>query len=82
MASAGHVVVLDAWDAGWEAYRDGQRVPLLEANVAFRAVEVPEGRHEIELRYRPRGLPAGLLLTFAAALVCVGTFATRARKAA
>jgi len=54
---------VDAYDPGWRATLDGGAAPLLRANVAFRAVPVPAGRHEVELRYRPRSLILGLLVT-------------------
>ena len=53
MSEAGHVVLVDAYGAGWRATVDGESVPLLRANVAFRAVAVPAGRHRIELVCRP-----------------------------
>lgn len=57
-----HVVFVDAWDAGWNARVDGASAPLLRADAAFRAVPVGPGRHEVELRYWPPGLTAGLAL--------------------
>jgi uncharacterized membrane protein YfhO len=48
---------------GWTATVDGRPAPILDANYAFRAVEVPPGSHTVRLRYRPPGLYAGLLLT-------------------
>jgi hypothetical protein len=57
-----HVVFVDAWDPGWSARVDGATAPLLRADGAFRAVPVGPGRHEVELRYWPPGLSAGLVL--------------------
>jgi uncharacterized membrane protein YfhO len=57
-----HVVFTDAWDPGWSARVDGVATPVLRANGAFRAVAVGAGRHEVELRYWPPGLSAGLVL--------------------
>jgi uncharacterized membrane protein YfhO len=54
MEGAGHVLMLDAWDPGWRASVDGEPVPMLRADVAFRAVQVPAGRHRVSLVYRPR----------------------------
>jgi len=42
---------------------DGQPADLLRANVAFRAIAVPAGRHHIEMRYRPVTLPWSLVIT-------------------
>jgi hypothetical protein len=59
----GHVVLLDTWDPGWRVLVDGRAAPLRRANLAFRAVPLAEGRHVVELTYRPRSLDVGLLLT-------------------
>lgn len=59
----GYVVLVDAFDAGWKTTVDGRPAPLLRANVAFRAVSVPAGRHLVEMRYRPRSVVAGLWIT-------------------
>jgi uncharacterized membrane protein YfhO len=75
---AGYVVLADAFDPGWRATVDGEPAPLLRANVAFRAVAVPAGRHVVEMVYRPRAVILGLALTLLTlALVAVAT-ATRA----
>jgi uncharacterized membrane protein YfhO len=51
---------------GWTARVNGREVPILSANFAFRAVEVPAGRVEIEMSYWPPGLTAGLAVSAAA----------------
>ncbi|HKB79767.1 MAG TPA: hypothetical protein VKH35_08630 [Thermoanaerobaculia bacterium] len=38
--------------AGWHATLDGRPVPIVAANIAFQGIEVPPGRHRIELRDR------------------------------
>jgi hypothetical protein len=63
LASDGYVVLVDGYDPGWKARMDGRRVPLLRANVAFRAVAVPAGRHTIEMAYRPPAALAGLAVS-------------------
>jgi hypothetical protein len=63
LSRSGYVVLVDAWDPAWRATVDGQPAELLRANVAFRAVAVPAGRHHIEMRYRPATLSWGLGLT-------------------
>jgi hypothetical protein len=49
----GYVVVVEAFAPGWKATVDGVPAAVQRANVAFRAVAVPPGRHRVELRYRP-----------------------------
>ena len=74
LSADGHLVLADTWDPGWKARLDGAPVELLRADVAFRAVAVPAGRHRVEMVYRPfvaitglavSALTAGLLLAWA-----------------
>jgi len=62
LSADGHVVLVDTYDPGWRVRVDGVSAPLLEANVAFRAVAVPAGRHRVEMIYRPPLTLAGLAL--------------------
>ncbi len=55
-------VLVETHDPGWRTSVDNQPVALLRANVAFRAVAVPAGRHIIEMVYRPPLTEAGLVL--------------------
>ena len=64
----GYVVVLDSYAPGWRAQVDGHDVPVLRANLAFRAVAVPAGTHRIDYVYRPPWMLAGLGLSAAAVL--------------
>src|SRR4051794_117564 len=47
------VVLHDIYYPGWEAYVDGERRPILRANLLFRGVEVGPGEHKVEFRFRP-----------------------------
>ncbi|MCL2195270.1 MAG: YfhO family protein [Oscillospiraceae bacterium] len=48
------------FDESWRVFLNGQRVPLLSTgNGAYLAIDLPEGTHEIEMHYRPRGLVLG-----------------------
>jgi hypothetical protein len=49
----GFVVLNDLWHRWWFADIDGAPAPVLKANVLFRAVEVPAGKHTVRFRYRP-----------------------------
>lgn len=53
----GWLVLNDVWHPWWFARVDGEEAPILRANVMFRAVAVPEGRHEVRFDFQPlRGL--------------------------
>lgn len=49
----GFVLLNDAWHPWWRASIDGIEVPILRANVMFRAVPVTAGKHTIEFEFRP-----------------------------
>jgi hypothetical protein len=72
LSAPGYAVLVDAYDPGWRATVDGSAAAVLRANVAFRAVPVPAGRHVVELLYRPRSVQVGLALSaMAVALVAI-----------
>jgi hypothetical protein len=50
----GGVLVLHApYYPGWIATVDGKRVPILRADVLFRGIEVPAGKHTVRFEYHP-----------------------------
>jgi len=53
----GWLILNDVYHPWWFARVDGAEAPILRANVMFRAVVVPEGRHEVRFEFQPlRGL--------------------------
>jgi hypothetical protein len=64
----GYVVVADALQQGWVAEVDGERADLVDADHVGVAVHVPEGRHEVTLRYAAPGQRAGIAVSAAALL--------------
>jgi hypothetical protein len=49
----GWVVLNDLWHPWWFAEVDGKPAAMLRANVLFRAVALPPGRHTVRFRFRP-----------------------------
>jgi hypothetical protein len=66
---------------GWKGFVDGKEVPVNRANYILRAMEVPEGKHTVELVFKPEsyGRTSGLmavssgliLLVFVGGLVAI-----------
>jgi uncharacterized membrane protein YfhO len=52
----GVLALHETWYPGWIAEIDGRRVPIMRADVLFRGVEVPAGRHRVVFRYVPFSL--------------------------
>jgi len=50
---AGLLVMADSWSPRWRASVDRKPVYIGRADVAFRAIAVPAGQHDIEFRYYP-----------------------------
>jgi Bacterial membrane protein YfhO len=73
---AGTVLVADSYAPGWTAKVDGARATILPVDDLVRGVVVGAGQHRIEMRYRPRFLVWGAVLSalslLGAALVAVG----------
>jgi hypothetical protein len=78
LSAPGWMVVVEAYDPGWQARVDGAPAEVLPANALFRAVPIPAGRHHVEMSYQPPGLPAGAL--FSAAAVLIGLSAAAAAR--
>jgi hypothetical protein len=70
-ATTARLVLLDAYDEGWSATLDGSPAPVTRANVGFRSVEVPAGRHAVAWTYVPPGFRTGLAVTLAAGVVAL-----------
>ncbi len=67
----GYAILVDAYDPGWRATVDGHAAPVLSANLAFRAIPVPAGRHVVEMVYRPVSVTIGLTVSAVAAALGV-----------
>ena len=66
MACRGMVLLADTWFAGWQATVDGESAKLYHANAVIRGVVAEAGTHTIEMRYRPRSVMLGAVLSLLA----------------
>ena len=59
----GMLFVSDAYYPGWKAWIDGVETKIYRANYAFRAIEVPSGKHLIKFIYQPKSFSNGLKIS-------------------
>jgi hypothetical protein len=76
----GFIAVLDGYDAGWRARRDGVEVPLRRVGRHW-ALATPGGTQTIEVRFQPRWLLPSLVLA-GAGLAAAGALGLRPSRAA
>jgi uncharacterized membrane protein YfhO len=67
-----YLVLSEVWYPGWRATVDGEPVPVLRANHAFRAVRLQPGEHEVHLKFDPRSWTLGLAISGLTLLVLFG----------
>lgn len=77
----GYLVAANAFDTGWKATLSGTEVPVVRANYAFQAVEIPPGSWDVELRYMPDSLRHGLWIGLGSLLVSIGAYLASRRGA-
>jgi hypothetical protein len=62
------LVLLDSYYPGWQAYVDGNPVPVVAANFVYRAIEFPEGHHRVDFLYAPKSFKYGAGISASAGL--------------
>jgi len=63
ISSAKWFFLSDSFYPGWKAYVDGRETSIREADMMFRAIEVPEGHHEVVFKYEPVSYFYGLVVS-------------------
>lgn len=59
------------YNKGWKAYIDGNEVPIVRADYALRALQVPGGNHRIEFIFSPASIRISNLVSLIASIVLV-----------
>jgi hypothetical protein len=80
LSQDGYLVFVENHDPAWQARVDGRPSPVLRANVAFLATPVPQGRHQVELRYAPNSVRLGVAVSGAGALAAATGLLLRPRR--
>lgn len=55
----------------WKAYVYGKEVPILAANYSFRAIELPQGSHKVEMRFDGSALNRGRTIAWSTISVSI-----------
>lgn len=76
----GLLVLSDTYYPGWNAYVDGQKKTILQANVCQRAVEVPSGEHVVRFTFDSGTIKAGFGISVLSLLIVGGLLAASLRK--
>jgi len=50
----GYLVLTDTYYPGWQAYLDGQRIEIYPTDIAFHGLFIPQGKHQVIFKYRPK----------------------------
>ena len=67
-----YLYVAIPYSEGWKAKVDGKPVQIIKANIAFMAIPVTKGTHEIEMTYRTPNLTKGLVVSAAGIMLYIG----------
>lgn len=57
------------YPAGWESYIDGEKAPYFRADYLLRAMELPEGSHEILFKFEPESFKIGNKVSLISSLI-------------
>lgn len=80
----GLLVLTDTWFPGWKVTVDGRPAALLRVDYLLRGVQLPPGRHVVEMHYRPSGWRIGQIVSLVSlvALLVLVVVGLRARRRA
>jgi hypothetical protein len=70
-AGDGWLFLSDTYYPGWKASVDGKNKKIYLANYAFRAVQVPEGHHQVIFTYEPTSFNWGLKITIVTSIITI-----------
>ena len=49
------LVYNDSYHQNWQAFINGQKVPIFRSNIAFKGIQLPEGENDVVFSYHPLG---------------------------
>jgi hypothetical protein len=69
--SPGWLILTDTYYPGWQATVSGQDTEIVQVDLLFRAIAIPEGKQTVVFEFEPRSLQIGAWLTGIAGAVLV-----------
>jgi hypothetical protein len=80
-STGGYLVLTDVWYPGWKCWINGEPVPVLRADYAFRAVRIPGGNCQIVFKFEPTSSLRGRWITLGfLGLLLLATLAASLRQ--
>ncbi len=76
----GYLLFRDTYSPHWKATIDGKSVEIVPANINFKAIPLPAGRHTVEFKYFPISFAFGLMTYFWMNLLAMVMVAFHLRK--
>lgn len=71
------LLLTDNFAKGWTAQVDGKEVEIMEGDIAFRAVYIPAGVHNVKFKYHPPMLRLSLLFSLVGIFICAALYIKR-----
>ncbi|MCB1189916.1 MAG: YfhO family protein [Leptospiraceae bacterium] len=60
----------DSWDPAWQAIVDGKKTEIVKANLAFKAIQLSQGSHNVKLTYHsPVGWAMKVLILYGSGFI-------------
>jgi len=69
------LLLTDTYFPGWRAFVDGHEQPVARGDLLFRVVPVPDGEHDVDMRFEPTSLRLGLAISIFALVVVLALLA-------
>lgn len=61
----------DGYDKWWDAYINGEEVPIYRANINFKAIALPKGENNIRFVYNPVLFKVALLIFYGVSIISI-----------
>lgn len=67
----GIILLTIPYDKGWQIYVDGEKVKYYKVANEFIGIKVSLGKHKIYMKYYPRGLALGIIISISTLIVSI-----------